>query len=170
VRVVVITGPPGAGKSSVLAALADALSDDDVPHAALDIEMVVWTHPALTETQWTHHVRRTCELFREAGHQLLLLAQTLETDADRAQLLTAIEPAAAFIVRLEAEPDTLAARITRRESPAWSGLAPLVEHARELAATMSALNGVDLILSTEGRRPEHVAARILAARAEWLSR
>jgi Ni2+-binding GTPase involved in maturation of urease and hydrogenase len=42
---VVITGPPGAGKTSVLSALVDALSDDDIAHAAVEVEMLVWTHP-----------------------------------------------------------------------------------------------------------------------------
>ena len=42
---VVITGPPGAGKTSVLSALVDALSDDDIAHAAIEVEMLVWTHP-----------------------------------------------------------------------------------------------------------------------------
>jgi len=46
---VVITGPPGAGKSSLLTALVDALSDDDIAHAAVDVESLVWTHPALTD-------------------------------------------------------------------------------------------------------------------------
>ena len=48
-RAVLITGPPGSGKTSVLTALVDALSDDDVPHAALEVEAVVWTHPALDD-------------------------------------------------------------------------------------------------------------------------
>ena len=38
---VVITGPPGAGKTSVLTALVDALSDDHIAHAAVEVEMLV---------------------------------------------------------------------------------------------------------------------------------
>jgi GTPase SAR1 family protein len=34
VLAVVITGPPGAGKTSVMTALVDALSDDDIAHAS----------------------------------------------------------------------------------------------------------------------------------------
>ena len=34
---------------------------------------------------------------------------------------------------------------------------------------MPALAGVDLVLSTEGQRGEDVAARIRAARPDWLS-
>ena len=46
-----ITGPPGAGKTSVLTALADALSDDNVPHAAVEAEALRWAHPAITGEQ-----------------------------------------------------------------------------------------------------------------------
>src|SRR4051794_24523101 len=106
---VVITGPPGAGKTSVLTALVDALSDDDIAHAALEVEMAVWTHPALSNEQWSRHVRALCELYQEDGFELLVVAQTLETDADVAQMLDAVAADEVFLVRLEAEPATLAA-------------------------------------------------------------
>ncbi len=164
-----VTGPPGAGKTSVLTALADALSDDDIAHAAVEVETLVWTHPALTGAQWARHVRLACELHREAGHRLLLVAQTLETDADVDQLLDAVGADEAILVRLEAEPASLVERITEREPPSWSGLSGLVEHAQQLAGTMPRLARVDLVLSTDGRRAEDVAARIRAARPDWLS-
>lgn len=87
---VVITGPPGAGKTSVLTALSDALSGDDIAHAAIEVEALIWTHPPLSEEQSAHQLRLTCGLYREAGHSLLLLAQTLETDDDVARLLEAV--------------------------------------------------------------------------------
>jgi dephospho-CoA kinase len=169
VFVVVITGPPGAGKTSVLTALVDALSDDDIAHAAVEVEMLVWTHPALTDEQWARHLRLACELYREAGHRLLLVAQTLETDADVAELLEAVGADEVLLVRLEAEPATLLERIIEREPASWSGLSSLVERARELAATMPDLAGIDLVLSTEGERAEDIAARIRTARPDWLS-
>jgi broad-specificity NMP kinase len=157
---VVLTGPPGAGKTSVLTALVDDLSDSGVPHAAIEVEMLVWTHPAVTEERWARHVETACALHRDAGHDLLLVAQTAENDDELARLLTAVGAEEHVVVRLEAEPDTLAARIVEREPESWSGLAELVEHSRELSVTMPALRGVDLVLSTEGERPEAVAARI----------
>jgi hypothetical protein len=57
----------------------------------------------------------------------------------------------------------LAERIIEREPAGWSGLRRLVEHAQELAGSMRGLAGVDVVLSTEGRRPEKVAERIRAA-------
>ena len=153
----------------MLTALVDALSDDDIAHAAVEVEMLAWTHPALTDEQWARQLRVACELYREAGHRLLLVAQTLETDSDVAELREAIGADEVFLVRLEAEPASLVDRIIEREPPSWSGLSGLVEHTRELAATMPALARVDLVLSTEGERPDDVAARIRAARADRLS-
>jgi hypothetical protein len=166
---VVITGPPGAGKTSVLTALVDALSDDDIAHAAIEVEMLVWTHPALSDEQWARRVRMACEFYREAGYGLLLVAQTLETDADVAELLAALGADAVFLVRLEAKPASLVERIIEREPSSWSGLSGLVEHAQELAGTMPGLAGVNLVLSTEDQRAADVAARIRAARPDWLS-
>lgn len=166
---VLITGPPGAGKTSVLTALADALSDDDMPHAAIEVELLEWAHPALTDEQAMCHVATMCGLYREAGRRLLLVAQTIETDADLVRLREAVGADEDFLVRLEARPTTLAARITAREPESWSGLSDLVEHAQELAVSMPALNGVDLVLSTEGQRAEAVAARVRAARPDELA-
>jgi len=126
---VVVTGPPGAGKSSVLMALADALSDDDVAHAAVEVEALVWTHPALTDEQWTRQLRSTCGFCRDAGFELLLLSQTLESDDDLAQLLAAVGADERFLVRLEAQTETLTERIVEREPPSWSGVPALVAHA-----------------------------------------
>ena len=47
---VVITGPPGAGKTSVLEALSDALVLDDVRHATIETEALTAAHPALAMT------------------------------------------------------------------------------------------------------------------------
>lgn len=163
-----ITGPPGAGKTSVLTALVDALSDDDIAHAAIEVELLEWAHPGLTDEQRARHVRTMCELYREAGHQLLLIAQTVETDDDLGKLLDAVGAEEHFLVRLEAQPATLVERIIEREPAGWSGLDGLVEHAQELAVSMPALRGVHLVLSTEGRHPEAVAERIRAARPDQL--
>lgn len=163
-----ITGPPGAGKTSVVTALVDALSDDDIAHAGIEVEMLEWAHPALTDEQWTRHLGTMCELYRDAGHHLVLIAQTIETDDDLSKLLDAVGADEHFVVRLHAPPTTLVQRIIAREPASWSGLPGLVEHAQELAVSMPALRGIDLVLSTEGEQPEAVAERIRTARPDQL--
>lgn len=109
--VVVLTGPPGAGKTSVLTALSDALSDDDVPHATIEAEALRWTHPALSDEQELRHLATMCALYRDVGHDLLLVGQTIETDNDRTQLMDAVGADEYFVVRLEAQPATLVQRL-----------------------------------------------------------
>jgi hypothetical protein len=46
----------------VLTALSDALSDDDIAHATIEVEALVWAHPALTRRAMEQHVRLVCEL------------------------------------------------------------------------------------------------------------
>jgi tRNA uridine 5-carbamoylmethylation protein Kti12 len=83
---VVLTGPPGAGKTSVLTALVDALSDDHVPHAAVEAEALPCAHPRLSDEREMRHLEPMCPLFRDAGYRLLLGGQTIETDEDLARL------------------------------------------------------------------------------------
>ena len=159
----VITGPPGSGKTAVLTALADALADDGVAHAAVEAEALAMAHPPLPPEQRARHVAALCALHREAGHELLLVADTLATDADRRRLLAAVGADAHALVRLDGPPATVAERVLRREPEHWSGRDAIAAHARTLALTMRELPGVDLVLGTEGERPAHVAARLRAA-------
>jgi nucleoside-triphosphatase THEP1 len=39
---VLLTGPPGSGKTVALTALFDALAEDRVPHAGVDVDEVAW--------------------------------------------------------------------------------------------------------------------------------
>ena len=161
---VVLSGPPGAGKTSVLTALGDALTDDDLPHAVVDVEGLVWAHPAPSADERSRRVATACRLHREAGHRLLLIAQTVETEGGLARLVDAVGADDYLLVRLEAAPATLAERIIDREPEGWSGLSELVDHAKALAATMPAIEGFELVVATNRERPEAVAQRIRAAR------
>ncbi len=93
--------PGGRGRAQPLAGprrlcvrplIRDPGSDDDVPHAGIEVEMLEWAHPALTDEQWIRHVWTMSELYPDAGHDLLLVAQTTETDEDRVRLRTQSVP------------------------------------------------------------------------------
>jgi broad-specificity NMP kinase len=122
----VLTGPPGAGKSSVLEALSDALVDDDVPHATVETEALTATHPPLDDARWLAHVQAACGLHRDDGQRLLLVATTVESDTDLRGVLAAVGADEHVVVRLDADPATLARRIVEREPEGWSGLEHLL--------------------------------------------
>jgi AAA domain len=156
----VVTGPPGAGKSSVLEALSDALVDDDVPHATVETEALTATHPPLDGDRWLAHVQAACRLHRDDGQRLLLVATTVESETDLRGMLDAVGADEHVVVRLEAEPETLARRIVEREPEGWSGLDELVAASARLTPVIAALDGIDLELSTEDARPSDVAGWI----------
>ena len=157
---VVLTGPPGAGKSSVLEALSDALVADDIAHAAVETEALTATHPPLDDARWLAHVDAACRLHRQQGQRLLLVATTVESDADLSGVLRAVGADEHGVVRLEAEPATLARRIVAREPEGWSGLDELLTASARLGPVIPGLEGIELALSTENARPAEMAARI----------
>jgi broad-specificity NMP kinase len=156
----VLTGPPGAGKTSVLEALSDALVDDDVRHAAIETEALTSAHPALDDERWFAHVAAACALYREDGYELLLVVATVEGAPDLRRLLEAVAAGEHAVVRLEAAPATLAQRIAAREPAGWSGLGALIDASARLTPVIAGLDGVALALSTEAEDPRAVAERI----------
>ena len=78
----VLTGPPGAGKTSVLEALSDALTAEDVRHATLEVEAITSAHPPLGDDQWVMPVEAICGLYRRFGYDLLLVTATVESAED----------------------------------------------------------------------------------------
>ena len=154
VRAIVITGSPGAGKTSVLEALYGLLDHDGVPHAALESEQLGWGTPWLTEEQTHELLAELCVALRRHGRELFLIAGTTVTSAHVASIVGAIGADRTTVVCLRAAPETAARRVMEREPPEWHGREALAGRARELATQIPALDGIDLHISTEGRHPQ----------------
>jgi energy-coupling factor transporter ATP-binding protein EcfA2 len=159
-RAIVITGAPGAGKSSVLDALAGLLDNDAVPHAALESEQFAWGYPWLSEEEAYSVLGVACAALKELGRSLFLVAGTTETDAHIDGLTAAIAADETTVVCLTAAPETTAGRVLEREPPEWLGRDALVAHSRVLATQIPALRGIDLRVSTDGRNAREVALEI----------
>lgn len=156
----VLIGSPGAGKTSVLGALSDLLTIEDIPHALIETEALTAAHPALPDEQWVQQIAAVSGLYRRFGYELLLVVVTVETAADLRQAVAAIGADEHVVVRLQAEPATLRRRITEREPPCWSGLDDLLTATTRMAPVIAELEGIALTLTTEGQRPDAVANRI----------
>jgi predicted ATPase len=160
VRAIVITGAPGAGKSTVLEALAGLLDNAKVPHAVLESEQFAWGYPWLDEETAYEVLAVAVEALKARGRDLFLIAGTTETDAHIAAITAAIAADETTVVCLTAAPETTARRVFEREPPEWLGRDELVAHSAVLAAQIPALRGIDLRVSTEGREAPDVAAEI----------
>jgi hypothetical protein len=167
---VVLTGPPGAGKTVALTALSDALIADEVQHAAVDVDEVAWSYPFPSLEQRCGHLRAWCDSHRRAGHQLLLVAEVIESRGHLGDVLEALGADDHLLVRLDARLSTLRQRIVAREPSGWFGLEYLLEEAKSLHRNMPELDGVHLVLDTERLRSTEVTDRIRSARPDKLSR
>jgi broad-specificity NMP kinase len=165
---VVVTGPPGAGKTACLTALTDALVDDRIAHAGVDVDEVAWAYPFPSDQQRLVLLGNAWDAHRRAGHELLLVAEVVESDAHLADLLAAVGADDHLLVRLEATPATMQERIVAREPPGWSGLEHLLGEVQRYAISLEELNGVHLALDSEQLSPEEEVARIRAERPDKL--
>ena len=162
----IVSGAPGAGKSSALMALSDALIDDELPHACGDVDELAWAYPWPDLARRTEHLRRWRE--SHSDRELLLVAEVVESAAHREQLLAALGAEDHLLVCLEAPAATLRARITAREPPGWSGLERLVGEAEPLQEALAGLDGVHLRLDSERLAPAEISDRIRSARPDIL--
>jgi GTPase SAR1 family protein len=156
----VMIGPPGAGKTSVLEALSDMLVLEDVRHALIETEALTSAHPALPDDQWVQPIAAVCALYRRFGYELLLVAVTVETAEDLRGALAAVGADEHVVIRLEAEPATLRRRVIAREPADWSGLDDLLDATTRMAPIIARLDGVALTLTTEGQHADAVANHI----------
>jgi broad-specificity NMP kinase len=160
---VVLTGPPGAGKTVCLTALSDALVAHGVAHAAVDADEVAWAYPYPDLEQRCECLRAACEAHRRAGHELLLVAEVVESPEHLRAILAAVGVDDHLLVRLEAELPTLRERVVAREPPGWSGLEHLLGETEPLAAGLARLGDVHLVLDSERLAPHEIAERIRSA-------
>ena len=150
-RAIIITGAPGAGKSSALTALTDRLGDEGVEHVTVEVDELSRGHP------WRDG-RRHLRAFA-AETELLLVAATVESLEYLRDLLDAIGCAEHLLVVLHARPETLVRRIRERETIPWTGLEALVARTPALQDAILALPA-DLTVDTETTTPLEAAAAI----------
>ncbi|HET7036837.1 MAG TPA: hypothetical protein VFI42_14225 [Thermomicrobiaceae bacterium] len=171
VPTLLITGPVGVGKTTVASEVSELLEAARIAHAFVDIDALRWCYPGPPGDRFRaglalRNLAAIWPNFAACGATRLVLADVLEDRAELAGYQRALPGAAITVVRLRAAPETLAARVARRELGA--GLEWHLARARELAARMDARPVEDLLVETEGRGVRAVAEEIVR-RAGWLS-
>jgi adenylylsulfate kinase len=168
-HVLLITGTVGAGKTSVLLEIGEALGRDGEPYAIVDLDWLAWLRPSAASEATVQgvlhenlaHVART---FRVAGVERLALARAVRTVGEIEAIRSALEPCELAVVRLVAEPAEIARRLGARDTGAH-----LAEHLAEAEAFASAAEEArigDLTVATDGRPVASVARQVLAG-AGW---
>lgn len=165
VPVLIITGPVGVGKTAAASEVSALLARAAVPHALVDLDALRACYPRPPHDPF--HIalamRNLTDIwanFRACGATHLVVADVLESRDELARYRAAIPGGESIVVRLQARPETLRARIRRREI--GSGLAWHLDRAIELAALMDARAVEDYLIVTDDKSIRDVAEEIVA--------
>lgn len=167
VKVLVISGAMGAGKTTVLGEASDVLAARAIPHAAIDLDAVaaVLLPDESTRQLALRNLAAIFENFVSAGIQRVLLAVAVESRGDRQALSAAMFNPELVVCRLLAPPETMERRIRLRE-PGMHQEA-FVARSRTLDAILSAAQVEDFTTLNAGDDISGVALGVLQ-RAGWI--
>lgn len=163
VPVVVVTGPVGAGKSTVAAALCEVLAARDVRTAYVDMDYLRWLHPAHAHDRFSSRLgfRNLAAIWPNllaAGASCVVLADVVEDMAQRAMYEELMPGSVVSIVRLNVPLGLIHQRLASRES--GDDLEWHRQRAPELQGIMEAAAIGDLVIEVGPRDPADVATDI----------
>lgn len=153
-----LIGAPGAGKSETLTRAHDDLDASGIQSAAIDTDELARSYPPIGLERQIDHVRYLARSYVESGQTLLLVAATVESDAELERWLPALEVDRQVVVHLVASAPTLERRVREREPEGWAGLPELVEAARRLGGLRFART--DHELDTEMHNRDEIAQSV----------
>lgn len=100
----ILTGAPGAGKTSVLDALCTMLEIECVGFGAIESEMCSRGCPWLSLGEWVPQLAAVIALQKQAGRRLFLVAATTETGDELEKLIDALALPRVLVICLRAPP------------------------------------------------------------------
>lgn len=171
VPVLLLTGPTGAGKTTIAMESARLLNAAEVPHAMVDLAVIAECSPRPPDDPWNErllHRNLACmwQNFRQAGADRLILCRVLEDRSLLRYVAEAVPGAQITVIRLTAKLSELHARIYSREAgrdPQW-----YLDVATSLAVKLDESRVEDHIVSNQDRSAADAAEDALRL-AGWLT-
>jgi predicted nuclease with RNAse H fold len=168
VPVLLLTGPVGAGKSTVGMAAASLLREAEIPSAFVDLPGIAVSFPSPPDDPWNErlsHENLACMWanFQQAGARRLIVARVLETRSLLHRIEEAVPGADVTVVRLEAPLSTIQQRIRSRDpKPDW-----YLSAGASLHHSMNEAALEDHLVENHDASPEDIARAVLRT-VGWL--
>lgn len=169
VRVLILTGSVGSGKTAIAAEICDALAELEIPNVALDLDALTWQWPA--SSPWNSDLMfdslaALWQIHSRQGTTHLTLARVIEDGSEVDRYLAAVPGAEITICRLTSPERLRIERLGRRMPPGptrdWH-----VERTTELESLLQDAALEDFVVENDSRSVRAVALEVLE-RAGWV--
>jgi adenylylsulfate kinase-like enzyme len=167
-KVIVLSGSMGSGKTTVLGEMSDILCEQGAPHAAFDLDAVttVLLPDAAAQEVNSRNLAAICRNVLAAGVVRLLVAEALETRSQFERIREALPGADITVCRLTASLATMESRLRVREPGMYQDR--FVVRSRVLDERMAAAKLENFIVVNDGRSVTDVAREVLQC-AGWIA-
>jgi hypothetical protein len=169
-EVLVITGPCGAGKTSVGFECLELLEEHGRPAAMIDAELAYFHPKPDNDPQGTRVAKAAlaalAPVYARAGLERLLLPRVIERPRHLELVHAALPGAHVQVAWLDVPPATIGERLAARE--VGSALEWHVRRAEEIVRNASAHDLFDF--AVDGDRPVRAVAGDVLTRAGWIDR
>ena len=168
-----LSGPPGVGKTTVAWEIFDRLVDDGSRHALVDLDLLGASWPVPSDDPHNERLRQRnlaamWTQFRATGARRLIAAGVIENATCLAGYAAAVPGSTPIVCRLSASADALHARIRGRGRERGDGIDKLSRRAVELSGLLERDGVADLVVDTSDRDVPEVARTVLA-HLGWLA-
>lgn len=162
-RALIITGPVGSGKTTVMAALTELLEKHHKPCAGIDMDHFRWFFPKQPGDPFGGEVGRQHLAFiagnyRSLGIPTLAIADVVENEDGRQKMVETLPDFEVQVIRLRVPMDLIEKRLRIREQN--EHLNWYLDRAPELERIMDMGKVGDVVIDVGERAPEEVAAEI----------
>lgn len=171
IPVLLVTGAPGVGKTTLVKEMGEQLFHAGVAHAVVDIDELARVRPAVPDPgAWAEltvaNLRAMWPNYEALGVERLILAGIVQSAAIVDAYREAIPGSDLTVVRLRASVDTLHARLQHREP--GSVRAFLLGATAGLDREIAELGVDDLTVDNDPDRPVRDVARVILEQVGWL--
>jgi adenylylsulfate kinase-like enzyme len=165
IRVLIINGPVGVGKSTTANTVSELLEARGVPHAVIDMDYLRSVYPRPEDDPFHvalgyRNLAAVWQNFFAAGARIAIIPSVVESSENIEAYRQAIPGAEITVVRLSASVETRHARLARREL--GTGLAWHTARTEELQRLLEERQLDDAVIDTEGKTALEVAGEVLA--------
>jgi adenylylsulfate kinase-like enzyme len=166
-KLLILSGSMGAGKSTILGEAVDLLTEAGVVHAAIEMDGIA-NHvlpPGVSgRSVALQNLSAVSRNYAEAGVDRLLVANPIEDRQELQQFREATAATEVIVARLRAPLATMQDRVRRREPGMWQQ--KYVARVQVLEELLDAAAVEDFVVVNDGAVT--VAAREVLRRAHWL--